>query len=570
MIPRAEAEQIKAHTVTRHPHFATNLVERHTLSQNMRAAKDLPYSQFLLDVGDGALPAEPAVGPSAVRLPETILAPADTDVEALATWIFGDVRAEGLRCASGFASTEDINSLSAKALLTPKNDVVNSVNAMILQTFDQSEVQDLFSSDSIGGGSAEDYGNYPVDFLNSLEMPGLPPHQLRLTPGAVIMLIRNLDCSSGLCNGVRAVVVKCETKVLEVLIITGKARGQRYFLPRIPMTSQANSLPFLLQRRQFPVKLAWAMTINKAQGQSLERVGIYLEDPVFAHGQLYVALSRAGSFGKVRVLVRDTDAQGRRQGEAAIPDGTYTDNIVYRDILLGPREAATAADAQRSLDLILQCGEDDDPEADAEVRDCARETDDDQLQQALQVDLASDNAAAMLEASSHPAAPVGNDSHDSVYTGYFERQVRGRCGLHALNNALGFDLLDPCDMSHACDVFLAEMAMEGSPELRHNHENKRGWYSEAVMAQALRVKNNLYMLDLDNPLRPNQDSMMRIFAEDVRGIVVNLDQRHWVAFRILDGNIWFLNSQGAPELKSFEQLCNYITEFRHAFLLRAV
>ena len=74
-----------------------------------------------------------------------------------------------------------------------------------------------------------------------------------------------------------------------MLILTGKSAGSRFFLPRIPMSSDGGALPFKLMRRQFPVKLAWAMTINKAQGQSLGRAAIILPEPVFAHGQLYVA-----------------------------------------------------------------------------------------------------------------------------------------------------------------------------------------------------------------------------------------------------------------------------------------
>jgi len=139
--------------------------------------------------------------------------------------------------------------------------------------------------------------------------------------------MRNINSNLGLCNGVRAVVVRITTRVLDVLIISGKCAGERFYLPRIPMSSEANALPFRLVRRQFPVKLAWGMSINKAQGQSLVRVGVLLEEAVFAHGQLYVALSRAGSFDAVRVVVRDTAKQGYRDGT------TRTANIVYRELL---------------------------------------------------------------------------------------------------------------------------------------------------------------------------------------------------------------------------------------------
>ena len=64
--------------------------------------------------------------------------------------------------------------------------------------------------------------------------------------------------------------------------------------------------------------------------------------------------------------------------------------------------------------------------------------------------------------------------------------------MHALNNAIGYNLLDPAAMSRACDTFLAEMAFEGSAERRDDHEIPgSGWYSEAVMATASRAEGNI-------------------------------------------------------------------------------
>jgi ATP-dependent exoDNAse (exonuclease V) alpha subunit len=88
-------------------------------------------------------------------------------------------------------------------------------------------------------------------------------------------------------------------------------------------------MPFTLRRRQFPLQPAFAMTINKAQGQKLQTVGVCLPKPVFCHGRLYVAFSRCGSRRDVRVLVRG----GSRAGLNGAPTGIYTSNVVYREVL---------------------------------------------------------------------------------------------------------------------------------------------------------------------------------------------------------------------------------------------
>ncbi|KHJ95741.1 hypothetical protein OESDEN_04310 [Oesophagostomum dentatum] len=118
----------------------------------------------------------------------------------------------------------------------------------------------------------------------------MPPHELRLKKGAIVMLLRNLDVVNGLCDGTRLSVETLGRYVLGCRFICGSRKGQLAVIPRID-SYWDRQIPFRLRRRQFPVRLAFAMTINKAQGQSFGRVRVYLLD-VFSHGQLYAVLSR--------------------------------------------------------------------------------------------------------------------------------------------------------------------------------------------------------------------------------------------------------------------------------------
>jgi hypothetical protein len=73
-------------------------------------------------------------------------------------------------------------------------------------------------------------------------------------------------------------------QVVEAEIITGKGVGNVAFIPRIKFISDNNGLPFTFVRKQFPLRLAYVMTINKSQGQTFSHVGLHLADDVFLHG----------------------------------------------------------------------------------------------------------------------------------------------------------------------------------------------------------------------------------------------------------------------------------------------
>jgi len=131
-------------------------------------------------------------------------------------------------------------------------------------------------------------------------------------------------------------------------------------------------------------------------------------------------------------------------------------------------------------------------------------------------------------------------------TPYHERQVLGRCGLHALNHAMGSAYFSAEDLEVSCQQYIDEMSFEGSPEIRSDHITNRGWYSEAVLMYAVRWKiaqeslGNSMALTLV-VIQHYQAEM--IYDKSCLGIIVNRDLSHWFTFKFHAGNIWLLDSQ---------------------------
>ena len=106
------------------------------------------------------------------------------------------------------------------------------------------------------------------------------------------MILQNLGPAIALCNGAQAILIHVATHVLEVHLFQGHPARKTAFIPHISLSPPVEAVSFHLSCRQFPVQLAFAMTINKSQGQSVKNVGINFQTPVFTHGQFYVAMSR--------------------------------------------------------------------------------------------------------------------------------------------------------------------------------------------------------------------------------------------------------------------------------------
>ncbi|ONM31855.1 hypothetical protein ZEAMMB73_Zm00001d040704 [Zea mays] len=293
------------------------------LVSNMRAKNDPWFAKFLLRVGGGT---EDTNGDGDIRLPDDVCVPysgSDSDLDNLIDFAFPNLN----------ENMSDSTYITSRAILSTRNDWVDMINVKMIDRF-QGEHMVYHSFDS---AMDDPHNYYPPEFLNTLTPNGLPPHVLTLKIGCPVILLRNIDPANGLCNGTRLVVRGFQRNIIDAEIVLGQHVGKRIFLPRIPLCpSDEEMFPFQFKRKQFPVRLSFAMTVNKAQGQTIPNVGVYLPEPVFSHGQLYVAPSRATARSNIKILVMPA-IDGRKKSRKGVKKtptvdcGTYTKNIVYKE-----------------------------------------------------------------------------------------------------------------------------------------------------------------------------------------------------------------------------------------------
>ena len=121
----------------------------------------------------------------------------------------------------------------------------------------------------------------------------------------MIIFVRNLDPSNGLCNGTHLICRDFYKNIIHAEITTSQYATNQVFIPRIQLSPRENEGKlFKFIRKQFPIHLRFEMTINKAQGQAVPNIGLYLPQHVFSNGQLYVALSRGISMPTKKCKVR--------------------------------------------------------------------------------------------------------------------------------------------------------------------------------------------------------------------------------------------------------------------------
>jgi ATP-dependent DNA helicase PIF1 len=206
-----------------------------------------------------------------------------------------------IRNVYGDHVTSDDNDSSM--ILCLRLNAAAEINSKVLNCIDEqshmAQASDVFPVDA---------GHLPPEYISTLEIPGTPPFELNLKKGARYMIIKNYGL--GCVNGVLCKLLASNDLIIQIKLLTGQRQRSVVVLPRCSfhVSPETSGLPFAFIRHQFPIVPAYAVTVHKSQGQTFKKVGFYFLGNPFAHGQLYVALSRVDGWHNIVVFGMNTIA----------------------------------------------------------------------------------------------------------------------------------------------------------------------------------------------------------------------------------------------------------------------
>ena len=134
--------------------------------------------------------------------------------------------------------------------------------------------------------------------------------------------MRNISPNDGLLNNTSVKVLQVTRALVKVMVLEN---AQVHYIPRINFSIPIGHKSLSILRKQFPLRPAYAKTINRSQGATLDRCGVDLREDPFCHGQLLVAMSRVRDQDSILVLT----APDKQLSENTVS----TRNVVYKNLL---------------------------------------------------------------------------------------------------------------------------------------------------------------------------------------------------------------------------------------------
>ena len=225
-----------------------------------------------------------------------------------------------------------LTSAEQNVILTASNKRVNELNALLQDRNPHPKVE-LHSSDAVKSTSHEDLVDVlSPELIANNRNHSVPPHMLVLKKGDVCFLMATLSKKDGIVKNQRLRIIQLGTRLIQAELLLEGGVVRRCLIPRFRFSFKFHQ-HLEITRLQFPLRLAYAMTFNKSQGQTFQRVlmdskaqqmfGSHIRGG-FAHGHLYVALGRVRQMSHVSVLV-DANCRGT--------NGPITANVVFNELL---------------------------------------------------------------------------------------------------------------------------------------------------------------------------------------------------------------------------------------------
>jgi hypothetical protein len=232
----------------------------------------------------------------------------------------------GVAQALSWLYPDGFDSVLTSTILAATNDKVDQWNTVV-QSMNAAILYVIRSKDSFA--EVDDPKGYlkemmTTNVLNRMNHTSVPPHELNLKVNDICSLTRNLTKRYGLANNTRVRILEISPSRTAIRVQTLGNEPMSATIPRIRFKFRLPFGSFQMTRIQFPLRLAYCMTYNKSQGQTLQKVLLDVSTPPFAHGHLYVALSRVTSYLNIKMICTN---------KQIFQDCPYIWNTTYPDLL---------------------------------------------------------------------------------------------------------------------------------------------------------------------------------------------------------------------------------------------